>query len=802
MTTKLNRALLLGSVSLLVLTGGAHSQSVDDETSADRGNSGREVIIVTAQRREERLQDVPIAMSVVDGFTLEASNYTTIADIQFLTPGVNYNSNFGGGFNVRGVGTQSLLVTAEQSVGLVIDGVVQGLPEVSFAGPSYQTLSDIERIEVLKGPQGTLFGKNSSAGVIQIITKNPQLGETAINTAMSYGTDNELQTSATVNLPIGDQAALRVNGIFQRRDGFVQNRFNGDEIWAYERYGVRAKLLAEPTENLSLLLTGEYRRLEDDANGQWTLRNCGSGFQSFVPCDVLDAYGVEAGPKNLAGAWDGENFTRQTSKSVSLESNLDTSIGTLTSITAYRHLRQPIGVDTDNSPTAVYSYNQNTSGGTQFTQELRLNGEADFLTYTLGGYYYHAKPFQQGTNGGTLTFLPDDSDIILSTTAIGPGAGTGYAVDVQANIKSYALFGQLEAEVLPGLKLIAGGRYTNDDVEQTISYFDVPFICATAFAFGGDCHPTPTPPAPTTAETKADKFTYKLTGQYYITPDINIYASYARGYKGPMIAYPRDRPQELVRPETSESWELGVKSVLLDGALTLNADIFKATYDDFQGQQRVGTPPVYYYTTTNAGGLETKGFEADASWRPRPGLQLAASMSYIPTKFTEFAVQCYDLYTNPATPVGECNYIQPGLPANAPPQFNASGYPLIYSPKWTYTFRGDYSVPVGGDKSIDFHADWNYRSSSYGVVADVNSINEGYGLLNGQISYGPEDGSWRISVFTRNLLDKHFTAGIFRTPFDAGGYGTSPLSTLGYSNIPAVDSSRTIGIKLNASFGS
>ena len=265
MTTKLNRALLLGSVSLLVLTGGAHAQSVDDETSADRGNSGREVIIVTAQRREERLQDVPIAMSVVDGFTLEASNYTTIADIQFLTPGVNYNSNFGGGFNVRGVGTQSLLVTAEQSVGLVIDGVVQGLPEVSFAGPSYQTLSDIERIEVLKGPQGTLFGKNSSAGVIQIITKNPQLGETAINTAMSYGTDNELQTSATVNLPIGDQAALRVNGIFQRRDGFVQNRFNGDEIWAYERYGVRAKLLAEPTENLSLLLTGEYRRLEDDA---------------------------------------------------------------------------------------------------------------------------------------------------------------------------------------------------------------------------------------------------------------------------------------------------------------------------------------------------------------------------------------------------------------------------------------------------------------------------------------------------------------------------------------------------------
>lgn len=801
MTTKLNRALLLGGVSLLVFSGAAHAQEVDGGTSAQGGNNGRETIIVTAQRREERLQDVPISIGVVAASDLDASNYTTIADIQFLMPGVNYNSNFGGGFNVRGVGTQSLLITAEQSVALVIDNVVQGLPEVSFAGPSYQTLSDIDRIEVLKGPQGTLFGKNSSAGVIHIVTKNPQLGETTIDTEMSYGTDSEVEASATVNLPIGDQAALRVNGVFQQRDGFVENRFTGEDIWAYERYGVRAKLLAEPTPELSLLLTGEYRRLEDDANGQWTLRNCGSGFLGFSPCGELAPYGVVAGPKNLAGAWEGDNFTRQTSKSMSLEATLDTSIGTITSISAYRYLRQPIAVDTDNTPTAVYSYNQNTSGGKQFTQEIRLNGDSGIFNYTAGAYYYNAKPFQIGTNAGTLTFLPDSSPIILSTTAIGPNAGTGYSVNAEANIKSWAVFGQLEAEVLPSLTLIAGGRYTNDDVEQTISYFDVPFICATGFAFGGPCHPTPTPPAPDTVSTSADKFTYKLTAQYYVTPDINIYATYARGYKGPMISYPRDQPQELVRPETSESWEVGVKSVLLDNTLAVNLALFKSTYDDFQGQQRVGMAPVFYYTTTNAGGLQTKGVEFDATWTPVPGLQLATSVAHTPTKFTEFAVQCFDLYTNPATPVGECDYVQPGLPAGSPPQFNASGYPLIYSPEWTYTFRGDYSVPVGGGKTIDFHADWNHRSSTYGVVADPNSINEGYGLLNGQISYGPEDGSWRISIFSRNILDKHFVAGIFRTPFDAGTYGSTPLSTLGFSNIPAVDSSRTIGVKLNASFG-
>lgn len=763
--------------------------------------AGGDAIIVTAQRREERLQDVPIAISVISDEVLENSNLTTIADIQFLSPGVNYNSNFGGGFNVRGVGTQSLLMTAEQSVGLVIDGVVQGLPEVSFAGPSYQSMSDIERIEVLKGPQGTLFGKNSSAGVIQIITRKPELGVRSFDGSFSFGSDKELNTSATVNLPIGDKVALRVNGAVQRRDGFVENRYNGRKIWSYERYSIRAKLLAKPTDTLSLLLTGEYRHLEDDANGQWTLRNCGSGFSTFNPCNELAPYGVVAGPHNLAGAWEGQNFTRQTNKSVSLEATLETGAGTLTSITAYRDLNQPIGVDTDGTPRAVYSYNLNRSGGDQFTQELRLNGEAGILNYTVGGFYYHAEPFQIGTNGGTLSFLPDSSPIILSTTAIGPGAGTGYSVRVDAKIKSWAIFGQLEAEVVPGLTLIAGGRYTNDKVSQTISYFDVPFICATAYAFGGPCHPSDTPPSPTTAKTKADKFTYKLTAQYAVTPNVNIYASYARGYKGPMIAYPRDRPQELVRPETSESWEAGIKSTLFDNKLVLNLDVFKVDYNDFQGQQRVGTPPVYYYTTTNAGGLQTKGVEADLMWRVTPDLQLAGSVAYIPTKFTEFAVQCYDKYTNPATPVGQCNYIQPGLPNDAPPQFNAAGYPLIYSPKWTYTIRADYSLPVGNDSTLDLHADWNYHSSSYGVVADINSINKGYGLLNGQISYGPADGTWRLAVFARNLLKERFVAGIFRTPFDAGSYGSNPLSTLGYSNIPALDSNRTVGVKLNVSFG-
>jgi iron complex outermembrane receptor protein len=472
---------LLVTCSAIAFSGAAHAQ--------DQGPAGAESadseIVVTAQRREERLQDVPIAMSVVSAEQLADSNFTTIADLQFLSPGVNFNSNFGGGFNLRGIGTQSLLMTAEQSVGLVIDDVVQGLPEVSFAGPSYQTLSDIERVEVLRGPQGTLFGKNSSAGVVQVITARPELGFTGGNASASYGSNNEVNISGAFNMPIGDRMAIRITPNYQSRDGFVENRFTGNDIWGYDRSGVRTKLLWEPTDALSILFTNEFRRLVDDANGEWTLRSCGSGFGAFNPCSTLAPYGVVASPENLAGAWDGNNRTRQILTTNSLRFDYEFGNATLTAITAFRDLKQDIAVDTDGTPRPIYSYNRNISGGDQFTQEFRISGGAGPIQYTAGAFYYNAQPYQVGMNGGTLGLVPDSSPVLISTTAIGPSSGSGYSVRVDAEVESWAAFGQIEASVTDQLTLIAGGRFTSDEVTQAISYFDTGMFCRAA-DHGGD----------------------------------------------------------------------------------------------------------------------------------------------------------------------------------------------------------------------------------------------------------------------------------------------------------------------------
>lgn len=805
---------LLGTCSFLGLAGQAAAQEVapadqatPETTASDDVAPG--AIIVTAQRREQRLQDVPIAISVVGEEKLENSNVTGLTDIQYLAPGVTFNTNFNASFLVRGVGTSSLLMTAEQSVGVVIDDVVQGIVETTFAGPSYQSLNDIERIEVLKGPQGTLFGKNSSAGVIQIITKNPVLNDYSMDASFSYAEKNELAVKSALNIPLGSTAALRLAGTVQRRDGFVRNVFTGQDLYAYQRYGLRGKLLWEPTPDLRILLTGDYRRSTDNANGAWTLRNCGSGlilFGStiFSPCKELLPQGIVPGPENLEVSLDGPAFTKQTSKTASLRLDYDLGPLTLTSITAYRDLKQDIAIDTDATQRNIYSLNRNPSGGTQFTQELRATGQAGIFNYTLGGIYYRAKPFQQAINVSTLGVIPDNSSFGFSQTAIGPSASTGFLPIVRAKTESWAAFGQVEAELTDALTLIAGARYTDDHVEQTITYYDVVNVCALgSYLTTGKCHALAAPPAPSFAETSANKFTYKFTAKYDITPDINVYASYATGYKGPMISYPANRPQQLVRPETVKSYELGLKSALFDNRMIFNLALFKSDFNDFQAQQRIIdplNPASSYYTTTNAGSLQTKGVEADLSFRVTPALTLSGNVAYVPTKFTDYAIQCKTGITNPGTPNGQCTYVPAGSPAGTPAAFNAAGYPLVYSPKWTYAISANYEQPVGNGNSISASAVYNWRSKTYGEVADPNTINPGYGILNAQLGYGAEDGSWRLSVFARNLLDKYYVAGIFTTPFDSGLSNTTPLSTRGYSNNPAMDSERTVGVKFEVAF--
>ena len=212
-------------------------------------------------------------------------------------------------------------------------------------------------------------------------------------------------------------------------------------------------------------------------------------------------------------------------------------------------------------------------------------------------------------------------------------------------------------------------------------------------------------------------------------------------------------------------------------------------------------PGASNFVLGNAGGLQSKGVEADTTWVATDNLTFTGNMAYTPTKFTQFAIQCQDAYTNPATPPGQCNYIPPGSAPGTPAQFNAAGYPLPQAPKFSYTLSADYMQPVFSGYMLEGYVDWAWHSSAYTVVANPNSVQTGYGLLGMNIGFGPEDGNWKLSVFARNLLDQKFASAIFPTYLDNGAATGIPLPTQGYANVPNIESQRTVGVKLQVKLG-
>ena len=792
----------MASSAILLALGMWGSSAHRAEAAAATADASPEIseLIVTAQRKEQNLVDVPVSVAVVSGQKIQAANYSDLTDLQFVAPSVTYNTNFGGGFEIRGVGTQSVTASIEQSVSVVVDDVVYGLPEISFAGPSYQALTDIDRVEILRGPQGTLFGKNSSAGVLQVVTKKPQLGVVSGDASASYGTDNEVKLTADVNAPLGSTAAFRLSGFGYSRDGFVHNLYTHEDVSGYDNSGVRAKLLWRPNDKTEVYLIGSYVQDRDTGNGIWTLRSCGSGFGKFSPCAEDAKFGVVASPTNLSGAWDGKLGVHQYARTASANISYDLGFGTLRSITAYQKIRIKEDVEVDSSDLPILSVNHNEFDEKEFTQEFRLDGKTGPFDYTTGLFYYHTDVNYPGLQAGTFGFLPPSSPILLTS---GVGGPTPCCVSVDHSYTtSTAAYGQVTWHATDALRITGGLRYTHDRNKLNNFALDAGGICQITFAFGAPCKPAVGLPSPVLSKSISDSnVSGKVTVQYYFTPTIDVYATYATGYKGPSISYPRGLPLVGVNSETSRDYEVGVKGAFFDNRLYAAADVFYTKYSNFQGQALYtdpSNPGNRSYVTTNAGGLKTSGAEAEATFRATEELTLNAAFAYQHTEFTQFAIPCNDAFTNPATTPGKCTVTNPAFPGVL--QFDATGYPLPYAPEYIATLGFDWVHPVTGDYDVEVNGNYHWQSKNYTVVADPNTIVPAYGILGLNVSFGPHDGHWKLSAFARNLLDKYFVTGIFKTPLDTGTANSKPLSTIGYSNIPAIESKRTIGVKAEMRF--
>ncbi len=725
------------------------TQTATDATPVPEAASGD--IIVTAQRRSENLQNVPIAITVVGGEALKANNFTNISDTQYLAPSLKFTPTPGtASFSIRGVGSQAFDYSVEQSVGISLDDVIQTLPR----GLSLNTLADVERIEVLRGPQGTLFGKNTSAGLISIITRRPKLGEYSTEGQVQYGSRNELQAYNIVNIPLGDTLAARVRASYQLRDPIVRTVSTGS-IPKNRDYQFNGKLLWEPTLALSLYAIGDYQNSVGDP-GVWTLRTFGAGTvapgvgNTFVRTSNT-ALGIVPSPTNRESGNGVRSSINTETYSGQLTANLSLGDHELTSITAYKHLDYAAEAEADSSPLTVLDNNRGAVKAHQFTQELRLaspTGRA--FEYVIGGFYYKQKLDSTQRQSGGLGYLPNNSPIQISTV--------GGLSNFGLRIENYAAFGELTLRPVDRIRVIGGLRYTHDDISSSVFISEIPGVCGFELLIARVCHATVLPTNPIGGSTKKGALTGRGGIEVDLAPRVMAYATVSRGYKGAGIATVNALLSN-VRPETVWSEEVGLKSQFFDRKLTLNIAAFHSKYTDFQTQVfDPSVPPAGTFLTGNAGGLRTQGVETEFSVRPLTGLVLSGGISYIDAKFTDYFPACY----SGQTAAQGCNL--------QGPTFDARGTRLPNSPKWSYTLAGSYETPEFNGLKGFVNANYAHRSSVIFGVGNPNTFQPGYGILNMSVGIGDAEGHARFSVFAKNLANKRFAGTIFPTFFDAGGY--------------------------------
>jgi len=740
----LKTALALGA-SMAALSAG---QAFAQQAKPDEAMMITEVV-VTAQKREEKLQEVPVAVSVVSETDLQRRNIGNIDQLKLVVPSFEATSF---GVSVRGVGTSTFSTSIEPTVSTVLDGVVLGRPEMAL-GSFY----DVARVEILRGPQGMLFGKNASAGLVSITTNAPKLGRVEGIANLNIGQDGYNKSDATVNLPLGDKAALRVGGFVNKADGVLHNlkdgrRFNGNDEW-----GGRAKLLWRPTDTVDVLITADYAK--QDQSITWSPYKLNpTGVMGLT----LGACGVKASPDNTNLCIDGAQYKDRENYGFSAQVDWSLPGGlTLTSITAGRRDFDFSNGDSDSLPVNILNNNISNQDLRQVSQELRLaSPTGEKLEYVAGLYYYRQKTNQVTDQTGTFGVSP--VPIINST------------INSLVDTESYAAFGQASYHVTDKLSLIGGARLTRDKVSLDFHQF-------TRAGFFGI---NPTVRFDDTA--KKTNLSWKVGAQYHFAERTMGYLTVSRGYKGPgfnQTGVSSATVSQKVGPEIPTSYEAGVKTTLLGGLAVLNLAAFSTKFEDYQAQtvDFTLTPPAF--RTINAGDLKTKGFEGDLTAILAPGLLVTASAAYIDAKYGKFApISC-----DPVTTPSGCVLLAPGLYG-----FDASGKSLSGSSKWKTSLAAVYERSIGHGLQLNASADYGWRDGyNASATGDPNTAIKSYGILGGTIGIGAENDRWKLAVWGKNLTDKRFPSALFTTPF--GGKGD-------YSQVLTGDAFRRYGVTLNVRY--
>lgn len=718
-----------------------------------------EELVVTAQKREQNLQDVPVGVSLLSGRAMMEAQLKNAEELATLLPTLNVQASSGpstASFNIRGIGTQAFSTGVDPSVSTMLDGVVMGR-----SGMAFLDLVDVQRVEVLRGPQGTLYGKNASGGVVHIITKDPtpELSGTAAATAIE---DNEYRLDGSVSGPITDTLGYRLTASGVDNDGYAKNFYNGDKINSAQSYNVRGKLLWQANEDLEFMLAGDYS-WSDCKCTALSVRSVGeSASQQALLQELLP---VVPSDDNQDVNNDQRTFTHLRSSGVSLTTNWEINDYTLTSITAYRDWESESFVDLDNlpsNPLQLTAPNPPFTDQDQFSQEIRVaSPPADWGSFVVGAFY-----FEQHV----------DTDSILQTDLAFPNAPepTIRAGSTRVTSENSALFGEVNFNLWRKWVVILGGRYTYDDLSYRTNAELSGANALGIFAAGGNA----------SESLNESDFSPKVALQWDVTDSAMAYVSYVSGYKGPAFDTTLIAAGTEIDPETSDAFETGLKSRWFDDRLFVNASIYYAEYHDFQAQSFVEDPNVVglgNFIVVNAGEVSTQGVEIEFMAAPIDDWTLTGGIAY-----TDATIDDY--------PRGNCSGPQKAR-GECPDGFkDLSGGTLPYTPKWKANLSTDYTVRLQDmpfDVVLGMNARWQ-DTVNYGLSQDKGSEQDAYSIVDIRATLLGKREGYRVTAFVKNLFDESYASLI---------YGQSEvLIPNSYIQLVPKYANRTAGIEVRYDF--
>jgi iron complex outermembrane recepter protein len=762
-------------------------------------------IIVTAQKRSQNLQDVPVSVIALSAEQIQNAGVTDIKNLAILTPGLTVTSTTNENsttVRIRGIGTVSDNVGLESSVGVVIDGVYRPRNGVGF-----ENLGEIERIEVLEGPQGELFGKNNDAGVINVVTKRPSM-TFGVTGDVTVGNYNDKEIEGSVTGPVSADSAVRLYAGFQKRDGFLNvdtGAGPSTDGTADNRnaYTTRGQYLITPTQDISFLLIGDYSKRNEVCCDAVPI--IAGDFAPLI--NVLAStpgLGGKSGVIGIPGSNPINPFSYQAYangpasqqiRDMGVSGQLDWKLGpgTLTSITAWRDNTISSGNDVEYTAAPLAEQPADEANQTdfkQFSEELRFAGKDGPLQWLVGGFFSSeiidpnlsilAGPQLEYYIGGAASAAAGAPNPFLISELTGNAPGATYIPGVSGEAdyfhqtsKSYAVFSDETYSITQSLDLTAGVRYTKEKKTATSNYDDpdggsaclslltspgtyaqppvtqqllAGFGCATVF--------NPYFNKVTTSQSlDEDKVTGTVKVSYHFNDDVMTYGSWANGYKAGGFNLARVVEPTATNPfapnfntqfpdETVNSYEVGVKSMLAQRTVRLNAAVFDQQYTNFQ----LNTYNGYEYIVTTLPRVTSAGVELDAAWATGlRGLSFSGGVTYANTVVNNFG-----------------NSI--GL--IAPNRLNNR---LPYAPLWSGSLSATYQTPITGTLSFLMSVTDKYNSSyNTDTQLDPIKLQSSYGILNARIGVGAPDGKWAVELWSQNLADKGYYQVAFAAPFQIG----------------------------------